>query len=84
MFFSRGRKKEPVPKLTQAPENCRQNIIVPLPPLEEQTEIIDFLNSKCIEIDRLIERKDVFLSELESYKKSMIYEYVTGKKAICS
>lgn len=51
-----------------------------IPPLEEQKEIADFLNIQCAEIDALIKKKVQFLAELEAYKKSLIYEYVTGKK----
>ena len=53
-----------------------------LPPLEEQQEIAAYLDKKCAEIDTLITKKEQFLTELESYKKSMIYEYVTGKKEV--
>ena len=54
---------------------------VPLfePPLEEQKEIADYLNGKCAEIDKLIAKKEQLVKELESYKKSLIYEVVTGK-----
>lgn len=51
-------------------------------PLEEQKEIADYLDKKCTKIDALIEQKSKFLSELEAYKKSLIYEYVTGKKEV--
>lgn len=51
-----------------------------IPPLEEQKEIADFLNIQCAEIDALIKKKVQFLAELEAYKKSLIYEYVTEKK----
>lgn len=50
--------------------------------LDEQKEIAAYLDTKCIEIDSLISKKEQFLTELESYKKSMIYEYVTGKKEV--
>ena len=55
---------------------------VPLfePPLEEQKEIADYLNGKCAEIDRLIAKKEQLVKELESYKKSLIYAVVTGKR----
>ena len=53
-----------------------------LPPREEQDEIVAYLDQKCEEIDRLIAQKELFLSELENYKKSLIYEYVTGKKEV--
>ena len=52
------------------------------PPLEEQDRIVEYLDGKCREIDQLIEAKQQFLSELETYKKSVIYEYVTGKKEV--
>lgn len=52
------------------------------PPLEEQEEIADYLDKKCAEIDTLIEKKTALLAEMESYKKSVIYEYVTGKKEV--
>ena len=53
-----------------------------LPPKEEQKIISDYLDAKCAEIDKLIEAKQQLLTELETYKKSVIYEYVTGKKEI--
>lgn len=59
-----------------------RDIRVPCPPIEEQREILAYLNQKCAEIDSLISKKEQFLTELESYKKSMIYEYVTGKKEV--
>ena len=55
-------------------------IKVPNPPLEEQKEIAAYLDEKCSEIDKLIAKKEELLTDLESYKKSLIYEYVTGKK----
>ena len=53
-----------------------------LPSIEEQTEITTYLDNKCTEIDTLITKKEQIVSELESYKKSLIYEYVTGKKEV--
>lgn len=53
-----------------------------LPTLQEQEEIADFLDRKCAEIDKLIADKTHLLEEMESYKKSVIYEYVTGKKEV--
>jgi type I restriction enzyme S subunit len=53
-----------------------------LPLLEEQKEIAEYLDKKCSEIDNLIMKKEELLVDLESYKKSLIYEYVTGKKEI--
>lgn len=48
----------------------------------EQQEIADFLDCNCAKIDILIAKKEQIVSELESYKKSLIYEYVTGKKEV--
>ena len=53
-----------------------------LPSQDEQEEIISYLNKKIKEIDTLIEKKEQYLSEIENYKKSLIYEYVTGKKEV--
>ena len=53
-----------------------------LPPLPEQREIADYLDAKCAEIDRLVAAKQNLLAELATYKKSVIYEYVTGKKEV--
>ena len=59
-----------------------KNSYIPIPSIEEQKNIIEYLNSKCIEIDRLIYKKEKIVDELEQYKKSLIYEYVTGKKEV--
>lgn len=53
-----------------------------LPPQDEQIEITGYLNKKIGEIDVLIKKKEQYLSEIENYKKSLIYEYVTGKKEV--
>lgn len=59
-----------------------KNIRICLPPIEEQREIADYIDRKNEKIDRLIKKKEQFISELENYKKSLIYEYVTGKKEV--
>jgi len=51
-------------------------------PMDEQKEIADYLDARCSEIDALIFKKKWFVTEFESYKKSLIYEYVTGKKEV--
>ena len=48
----------------------------------EQEEIAEYLNEKCAGIDALIAKKRQYLTEIENYKKSLIYEYVTGKKEV--
>lgn len=47
---------------------------------EEQNEIVDYLDNEILEIEQMINKKEQFLMEVEFYKKSMIYEYITGKK----
>ena len=58
------------------------NLFIPIPNLGEQNRIINFLDKKCSEIDSLISDKKEQLEKLASYKQSMIYEYVTGKKEV--
>lgn len=53
-----------------------------IPPITEQKEIADYLDAKCAEIDGLIAKKEQLVKELESYKKSLIYEVVTGKREV--
>ena len=52
------------------------------PPQSEQEEIVEYLDEKCAGIDALIAKKQQYLTEIETYKKSLIYEYVTGKKEV--
>ena len=58
------------------------NYLLPVPALTEQKEIADYLDAKCTEIDGLIAKKEQLVKELESYKKSLIYEVVTGKREV--
>lgn len=58
------------------------NFVLPVPPKEEQERIVDYLDKKCIEIDNIIKQKQKLLVEMESYKKSLIYECVTGKREV--
>lgn len=58
------------------------NMFLPFPTFPEQEEIVNYLDAKCAEIDGLIAKKDQLVRELESYKKSLIYEVVTGKREV--
>lgn len=58
------------------------NILIALPPLKEQQVIADYLDAKCADIDAAIVGKQKQLDVLKEYKKSLIYEYVTGKKEV--
>lgn len=62
-------------------ETLRSTPVV-LPDDKEQQEIVKYLDSKCAAIDSLISKKQQFIDELTAYKKSLIYEYVTGKKEV--
>lgn len=59
-----------------------KNLKMPLPPIDEQQAIAFYLDTKCGEIDKLIETKRQKIETLKEYKKSMIYEAVTGKTDI--
>lgn len=58
------------------------NIFITIPDFEEQSEITKYLDEKCNSVDALITKKQQYLTEIENYKKSLIYEYVTGKKEV--
>jgi len=58
------------------------NSYLPIPPYEEQVNIANFLDKTKFEIDQIINEKHKQISTLEEYKKSVIYEYVTGKKSV--
>lgn len=59
-----------------------EHLKVQFPSYQEQKEISDYLDTKCAEIDGLIAKKEQLVKELESYKKSLIYEVVTGKREV--
>ena len=56
-----------------------RDIRVVVPPIDDQREILKYLDRKTAQIDKLIDKKENFIAEMESYKKSLIFEYVTGK-----
>lgn len=59
------------------------NFVLPVPPLNEQKEIATFLGKECSQIDALTAEKQALITDLEAYKKSLIYEVVTGKRKVC-
>lgn len=67
--------------------NISQEIIkqlrVPIPPMREQTAIAAYLDAQCAKIDELSTEKQSLIADLEAYKKSLIYEVVTGKRRVC-
>uniref|UniRef100_UPI003FEE3DD9 restriction endonuclease subunit S n=1 Tax=Anaerobutyricum hallii TaxID=39488 RepID=UPI003FEE3DD9 len=64
------------------PADMFLNFKLPMPPKAEQKEIADFLDKRTAEIDSLISEKESLINDLEAYKKSLIYEVVTGKRRV--
>lgn len=77
MKFAVGTRKDP---------NINQDVVnemwIPFPSSKEQQSIANYLDQKCKEIDELISIKKEKIEQLKAYKKSVIYEYVTGKKQV--
>lgn len=61
-----------------------KNIYIPLPPLSEQQRIAAYLDEKCARIDALLAKKDELLDKLAEYRKSLIFECVTGKREVAA
>ena len=59
-----------------------EKLIISYPPISEQQAIADYLDEKCVDIDSLIQTKLSKIDSLKEYKKSIIYEYVTGKREV--
>jgi len=59
-----------------------ENTTIIIPPIEEQIAISKYLDEKCTEVDACVETKKEQIATLEAYKKSIIFEYVTGKKEV--
>lgn len=58
------------------------NVLLALPPISEQESIAKFLDAKCAQIDSLISEKQSLIKDLAEYKKSLIFETVTGKRRV--
>ena len=76
---SRGKAKL---KVVQISASDIGNIRLALPPIREQEAISNFLDIKCSEINEIVMKRKEQLEVLNEYKKSLIYEYVTGKKEV--
>jgi len=68
-----------VPHLTQ---ESMKEIYLPLPSIEEQIKIADYLDKKIAELNAVIADKEALVADLEAYKKSLIFEVVTGKRKV--
>ena len=75
--FSNGSAIKNIP-----PFNVLKKLKLPLPPLQEQSAIADFLDDKTSKIDCIIAKKEQQLELIKEHRKSLIYEYVTGKKRV--
>ena len=60
-----------------------ETLKVCIPPLDEQVSIANHLDVLCSQFDALVAEKEGLIADLESYKKSLIYEVVTGKRKVC-
>lgn len=69
-------------KMPRANADFIMNMLIPVPRATEQQQIADYLDKKCAEIDELIAIKQQKIEALKEYKKSVIFEYVTGKKEV--
>lgn len=69
-------------KMPRANSDFINNIYVQIPPLSEQQSIANYLDQKCSEIDELISIKQQKIEKLKDYKKSLIFECVTGKRKV--
>ena len=77
MKYASGTRKDP-----NINQEVVRNMLIPVPPLSEQQAIASYLDDKTSQIDSLISLKQQKIDELKDYKKSIIYEYVTGKKRV--
>ena len=68
--------------IAHLPGDALSQLRIPTPPISEQGQIAEYLNDKCMEIDRFSARKHETIDKLIEYKKSLIYEVVTGKKEV--
>lgn len=59
------------------------NFSICIPTKYEQEQIVNMLNKKCADIEKIITEKTKLIDDIEAYKKSLIYEAVTGKRSVC-
>lgn len=81
MFIERGEGKVNTCRLKVSRYDLG-HILLPIPPMSEMRIIVNYLNKLSLDIDEIIAKKQEQLTILAEYKKSIIYEYVTGKKEV--
>lgn len=64
------------------PQGDLRKIVIPIPPIDEQIAICDYLDEKCTVIDPLLSEKEEQLENMRKHRSSIIFEYVTGKKRV--
>lgn len=69
-------------KLYSITQKILKETTIIIPPVDEQKRIVEYLDEKCEGIDKIISEKTKLVEELETLKKSLIYEYVTGKRRV--
>lgn len=79
--FQKSRNKTKL-KVVHVKTSDIANLLVLLPPLPEQLAIAAYLDRKCAAIDRVVAEKEGLIADLEQYKKSLIFECVTGKREV--
>lgn len=57
-----------------------RNFLIPVPNINEQLEIIEYVDKKMSQLDKEVEHREMLICKLNEYKKSLIYEVVTGKE----
>lgn len=81
IFYAFGQGAANVGRWRLPAQNFK-TIYIPVPNVKDQNEIVEYLDVQCAKIDKLIEIKQSKIAKLNDYKKSLIYEYVTGKKEV--
>lgn len=59
-----------------------RNFLIPVPNIDEQQEIVEYVDKKMLQLDKEVEHREMLICKLNEYKKSLIYEVVTGKKEV--
>lgn len=59
-----------------------RNFLIPVPNVDEQQEIVEYVDKKMLQLNKEVEHREMLICKLDEYKKSLIYEVVTGKKEV--
>ena len=78
--IDKGRAKSTVPSVRLP---MLKDFMISLPPEDEQVAIVTCLDRKCSAIDEIIAEKEALIADMDAYKKSLIFETVTGKRKVC-